>query len=338
MWKFVNWVIYFFNVLAALMLLFAFGLPFLPPNRFPILSILSLGVPLLIALNIAFSLYWVIQLKKRFLLSFIMLVATFFYFNMFYNYSKDGDASAYENKLTLLSYNVRLFNQFENKSHGNVPEMMAKIIEEEEPEVIFIQEYYRRHKVDFSGYPYRHIHFKGSNYKVGYAIYSKYPLINKGAFNFPNTFNNTIYADVVKGNDTIRLYNMHLQSHGILPEVQYLQETDTESLLKQLSQRFRQQETQIRAILKHRSKTNHPVILAGDMNNTAFSYNYRKVMGGMQDAFKERGNGFGATFSFDRIPLRIDFIFASPDFDVISFKTIKETFSDHRAIRATFGW
>ena len=143
---------------------------------------------------------------------------------------------------------------------------------------------------------------------------------------------------MVKGKDTIRLYNLHLQSFGIIPEVQFLQESNKEKLLRRVSANFKKQESQIHAVLKHKSKSKHPVILSGDFNNTPFSYTYRKLKNEMQDAFRERGNGLGTTFWFDGFPLRIDYIFASPEFDILTFETFKKTFSDHQAIHTTVGW
>ena len=59
---------------------------------------------------------------------------------------------------------------------------------------------------------------------------------------------------------------------------------------------------------------------------------------GMKDSFRERGNGLGTTFIFDKFPLRIDYIFASKEIDVLSFETLKETSSDHFAIEGRYGW
>lgn len=336
--KLINGFVFFLNGIVAVLMLVSFILPYLSPEKYPLISILSLGVPILIVANIGFLIYWLIGLNRRLFLSLTVLVFSYFYFNVFYEYSIEGNPDDYENNLTLLSYNVRLFNAFEKKDYGNVPEMMAKIIQEENPDVICIQEYYRNHKVDFSAFPYKFIHFRRKDSKVGYAIFSKYPLKNTGAFDFEGSYNNAQYADVILERDTIRLYNVHLQSMGIDADVRYLHDADKERLARRLSYRFRLQEKQVKTLLKHKDESKYPAILAGDMNNTPFSYTYRKLNTGMQDSFRERGRGLGATFSFDGFPMRIDYIFASREYDVISFKTIKETFSDHHAIRVILGW
>lgn len=336
--KFFNKLIYWGNLLAAFLLLISFVLPYLPPKTFPTISLLSLVVSLLIIVNILFAIYWAIQLRHRFFISFTVLFISYFYFNVFYEISAQADASLYKNTINVLSYNVRLFNAYEKKPEKDASQIISEILTEENPDVICIQEYYKPNKIDLSIYPYQYIHFKSEKAKLGHAIFSKYPLINTGAFDFKETYNNTIYADLVKGTDTLRIYSVHLQSLGIIPRVSFLQESDNEKLRKRISGAFEKQQSQVEAILAHKQKTNHPVMICGDFNNTPFSYSYRKLKDGMQDAFRERGNGLGTTFKFEKYPMRIDYIFASKGLDILSFDTMKKTFSDHYAIRATVGW
>lgn len=338
--RFFNKLIYWFNLLAAFLLLISFILPYLPPKSFPTLSLLSLIVPLIIILNIIFAFYWAIQLRARFFLSFTLLFFSYFYFNVFYEVSEEGDATQYKNTLSVLSYNVRIFNGYEKNPDLKIKgiKIMTEILKEQDPDVLCIQEYYRFNKIDFSAYPYKYIHYRNPRSEVGYAYFSKYPLVNTGGFDFKDSGNNALYADVVKGEDTIRVYNVHLQSMGIMPRVRYLKETDNEKLKNRISSAFEKQQTQIQAILEHQSKTNHPILVCGDFNNTPFSYTYRMLKNDMQDSFRDRGNGLGTTFEFDRFPMRIDYILASKGLDFLTFETIDKTFSDHRAIMATVGW
>ncbi len=336
--KSLNKFIYWGNLLAAFLLLISFILPYLPPRSFPTLSLLSLVVSLLIIVNIIFAIYWAIQFRRRFFVSFTVLLISYFYFNVFYEVSSEGDASQYKNTLSVLSYNVRLFNAYEKNPKADAPQIISEMLFEESPDVVCVQEYYKPNTIDFSMYPHQYIHFKSEKAKLGHAIFSKYPLINTGAFDFEETYNNTLYADVVKDTDTIRIYSLHLQSLGIIPRVSFLQESDNEKLRKRVSRAFEMQQNQVEAILEHKSKTKHPVILSGDFNNTPFTYSYRKLKDGMQDAFRERGNGLGTTFKFEKYPMRIDYIFASEGLEILLFDTLKKTFSDHYAVRATVGW
>ncbi|MBK5213724.1 MAG: endonuclease/exonuclease/phosphatase family protein [Flavobacteriaceae bacterium] len=336
--KFLNKMIYWGNLLAAFLLLVSFILPYLPPKSFPTLSLISLVVSLLIIVNFIFAIYWAIQLRRRFFISFTVLFISYFYFNVFYEISSEADTSQYKNTLNVLSYNVRLFNAYEKKPDTDASAIISEILAEENPDVVCIQEYYKPNKIDFSVYPYQYIHFKSEKAKLGHAIFSKYPILNTGAFDFEETYNNTLFAEIVKGADTIRIYSVHLQSLGIIPRVSFLQESDNEKLRKRVSHAFEKQQNQVEAILAHKEKNTHPVIICGDFNNTPFSYSYRKLKDGMQDAFRERGNGLGTTFKFEKYPMRIDYIFASKGFDILSFETMRKTFSDHYAVRATVGW
>lgn len=338
MGRFFNRMVYWANIIMALLLLMSFVIPYLPPSRFPTVALLSLLVPLLIIINIFLALYWALQLKRKFFLSAIVVGMAYFYFGAFYKISSEGDVSQYKNSLILMSYNVRLFNAYEKKPKSNGSETMKAYFQSETPDVLCIQEYYLPNKIDFSSYPYKYEHFKTPKSKVGNAIFSKYPLINKGAFDFKDTGNNTLYADVVKGDDTLRVYSVHLQSIGILPEVEFLKDTDNTRLRNKFVSAFEKQQLQINAIQDHKDNSRYPVIICGDFNNTPFSYSYRRMKADLNDAFRVKGNGLGTTFLFDVFPLRIDYILASKELEIVSFKTLKNTFSDHYAIRAVFGW
>ncbi len=253
--KFLNKLIYWGNLLAAFLLLVSFILPYLPPKTFPTLSLLSLVVSVLIIVNILFAIYWAIQLRRRFFISFTVLFISYFYFNVFYEVSSENISTEYKNTLSVLSYNVRLFNAYEENPKTDASQIISEILVEEDPDVLCIQEYYKPNKIDFSGYPYKYVHFKSEKAKLGHAIFSKYPIINTGAFDFDGTYNNTLYADVVKGTDTLRVYNVHLQSLGILPRVSFLQESDNEKLRRRISLAFEKQQSQVEAILATNKKS-----------------------------------------------------------------------------------
>ena len=142
------------------------------------------------------------------------------------------------------------------------------------------------------------------------------------------------YADVIKGKDTIRIYNIHLQSLRINTKVEELKKQNSELLIKSVGHSFAMQQAQTELFLEHKKTCKYKMIITGDLNNTAYSYVYRMIRGDLEDTFKEAGNGFGKTFNFKFFPVRIDFIFADEDdFDINSFKTFNdEVHSDHYPI------
>lgn len=62
----------------------------------------------------------------------------------------------------------------------------------------------------------RSAHKRRTRENYGIAMFSKYPMIARGDVMFEaqgvQDFNYCIFADIVKGADTFRVYNVHLQS------------------------------------------------------------------------------------------------------------------------------
>ena len=331
-------LIYGINIVFALLLLVSFVLPFVPPSKYPNISLLSLAVSPLIIINIIFIIYWGFKLNSKVMLSLLVVAFAYFHFGSFFKIPSEKDTEAYTNTLKVLSFNVRLFNLYEAKeTQKGIPEIIKNYIEKEQPEILCLQEYHKDSRLDFSEYPYQYIYFRKKNV-LGHAIFSKYPLLNKYSFNFEKTINNGLSVDVVKGKDTIRIYNLHLQSLSVVPSLTFLKETDKDVLRKRMSARFIKQQKQAIAINNHKEKSKYPVIISGDFNNTPFSYVYHQLSENMNDAFVEGGNGLGTTYFFDKYPMRIDYILTSKELDVLQFETIKKTFSDHYPITATLGW
>lgn len=329
-------LIFYVNSLVAFLLLLSFVLPYLPPSKFPTTSVLSLGVSPLIILNGLFFLYWLIRMRKQFLLSLTVLVLATLNFGFFLKFDNSSSESKQRDSIRLLSYNVRLFNQYESKEkREEAPDEFEALVREIDPDLLFIQAFFDDKNMDYSSYPYKYVDYNDSNKFFGHAIYSKYPIVDQGAFSFKESNNNALWADVQIAKDTIRVYNVHLQSMRIIAKVAYIQQTGTDFIKNKISHAFAKQERQVKLLRKHMEASPYKTqIVAGDFNNTSFSYNYKKLKGDMKDAFLQKGSGIGTTFYFDGFPLRIDYILVSPNVKVRQFHTVKESFSDHQAIWA----
>jgi len=329
--NFTDKIIFFFNSLIAALLLLSYLLPYIQPKHFAYLSVLSLGVPILIILNVLFVLFWFLKSKKQLIVSLFVLIIGYSFVFSLYKFSSSNNVID-ENNITIMNYNVRLFNLYNWISENDVEAKIVSFINEEQPDIICFQEYFPHDNVDLSFYKYKYEELSGKSVKNGQAIFSKYPIIKSGSINFPNTENNAIYADVVKGTDTIRVYNVHLQSSGINPEVESLNKENSERLFKRVVKTFKIQQSQVELFLNHKETSPYKVIICGDFNNTPFSYVYREIKGELIDAFEEAGNGFGRTFDFKYFPVRIDFILVDKSFIVNGFKNYKEKLSDHYPI------
>ncbi|WP_179319525.1 endonuclease/exonuclease/phosphatase family protein [Winogradskyella helgolandensis] len=327
-------IIFVINSLVAFLLLTSYILPYIPPRSFASLSVLSLGVPLLILFNVAFLIYWLIRVKKQMLLSLVVLLLGWNYINSMYKFSSSEDVKD-DSDFSVMSFNVRLFNKYDWLKDKTVKDSILDFINKEQPDVLCLQEYPRSEQVKLNGYNnFNATYNKGI--RGGQAIYSKFPIVNSGSLEFPNTHNNAIFVDIVKQKDTIRVYTLHLQSSGIETDVEKLKNETSSHLFEQVGSTFKAQQGQVELFLAHKSKSNYKTIVTGDFNNTAYSYIYRMVKGDdLKDTFEDAGDGFGRTFDFKFFPMRIDFILADEDFVVNSFKTFDVKLSDHYPIKTT---
>lgn len=324
------------NIVITLLTFVAYILPFLAPKLFPLFSVLTLILPFFLIVNGFFFLYWLVQLKRQLFLSGLVLLMGITFINKFYKFSAI-DSTETENDFVVMSYNVRLFNLFKWLPDENVTNEIKTFLTDKNPDILCIQEFSYASKIDLKVYPHRYIFMQGKKIKTGQAIFSKFPIINEGNLVFPNSNNNAIYADVKKGKDIIRVYNMHLQSIKISPDVSEINENiegiiqnKSEMVIKRLSVAFKKQQQQAEIIRSHKRDCNYPIIICGDMNNSPFSYVYRSIKGALNDTFEEAGKGFGQTYNFKYYPARIDYIFADSKIKVKSFESFPDFVkSDH---------
>lgn len=331
-------ILFLLNSVVAVMLLFAYLLPFIPPSTFALLSVLSLTVPMLIIINIVFLIYWVIRLKKQMLLPLIVLLFGMNHLTSIYEFSASEDEEELNGGISVLSYNVRQFNQFNWSEDKDIPEKLAAFIQEQDPHILAMQEYYMGELDIALKFPHKYIKQKEKSAEFGLAIFSKYPIVNSGSLDFPTpSNNNAIFADIAVGTDTIRVVNVHLQSYTLKPNISKLEIEKEESkrVFRGMGHTFVRQEEQLGKVLDVVREVSYKSIMMGDFNNTAYSYIYRKLRSeGFNDAYKEEGNGFGRTFDFDYFPLRIDYIFPEEGLEVMAFEAFEVPYSDHFPIKA----
>lgn len=324
------------NLVPAILLLLACITPFTPPTRLPhFFSFLSLGVPFLVVANLGFFIYWLFMRKRLAWISFVVLFASYIFLGSFFEF-RLRESPVLKEHLSVMTYNVHHFdNRTKQFTETGIDSQIRSFISEQDPDILCFQEYDMGQEKHFSQYPYRYIN--DSPGKSEQAIFSKFPIVEEGSLDFPETSNNAIYADVLYEQDTIRIYNVHLQSFKVLPSRSLLSIENSEKVVGKLNNAFPKQHRQAAQLIGHRQKTTHPLIICGDFNNTQFSNVYRSIKGEMVDSFDEAGTGYGRTFHFRYFPLRIDFILADETyFEVEAHKNYSVRLSDHFPIMASF--
>ncbi|MDB2385377.1 endonuclease/exonuclease/phosphatase family protein, partial [Polaribacter sp.] len=289
--------------------------------------------PVLIIVNILFAIYWLVKLKKQFLLSFLILVLGHFTSTSFYKFSAKN--SALNDDLKILSFNIKAHDLMQTENEGFKDGY--QFIKKQNPDILLFQENYL-HNVDHFYFPHKYENKRSPGNRFGMMIYSKFPIVNSGSLDLDSKGNNIIFVDIVKEKDTIRIYNVHLESLRIQPNEENFGESNSEKLLKRIENAFQKQAQQVKVFQAHQKEWKGKQIIAGDFNNTGYSWVYKQMAKDKKDAFIEAGKGFGKSFDY-WFPMRIDFILTDKNASIQKFKALNEvTYSDHYPIFARINW
>lgn len=346
----------FFNHIAALSLLLAYVAPYISPEKFWILAFFGLTYPILVIINLFFVLYWLIQLKNLALYSLSIILLGWLLVNSFFQISFDYTPQKSKTQIKVLSYNVKVFDLY-NWSHNLVTRSnIYKLITDENANIMCLQEFFSRDNNTFNNLDsliaiqkakYVHVEYTTTVEKIhhwGIATFSAYPIVSKGRVDFGYRSNNIcIYTDVKIKNDTVRIYNMHLQSiafanddYQYMDDIQNNKETEdlkhSKNIGKRLKRAFIKRAKQADLIKQSINESPYPVIICGDFNDTPSSYTYHHIKKNLSDAFVESGNGFGKTYIGKFPSFRIDYILHSKQFKAYDFTTIHKELSDHYPI------
>ena len=320
------------GLFCSILLFFTVVLYYVPIPGISVFSLISLLVPWLVLINVFFVVYWLFVKRTVAFLPVSVIALSYIAFGDFYIFGS-SDPLPGDNELRIMTYNVRGFNTGGLIRDGNVDQEILKFIEEQDPDIICFQEFSRIYHRQLKQYPYKAQTPFISNRTIQ-AIFSKYPIIDEGSLDFPETANNAIYADISINNDTIRIYNAHLQSYNIYPSKRYLLKSFPFKLWSKFDIALEQQREQAVLFESHRRESKYRSIVCTDLNNSQFSYVYRVLKNEMKDSFKEAGEGFGHTLEFLKFPMRIDFIFSDPSFEIREHQNFYPRLSDHYPILA----
>ena len=275
-------------------------------------------------------------------------------------------------EVRLLSANVRIFNVYAELRDPNFASSKAFIawLAASPADVLCLQEFYNEPRGSHeNGLVFRSAERLGRGSgrhafvstsltnrigaEFGLAIFSRYPIVRRGMVPFGKlSQNHAMWADLARpaapsghpGPDTIRVFNLHLQSMS-LAEADIVAASTTEAGMRAkapgLLRRFRNgavaRAWQTDTVLARVRRSPYPVLLAGDFNDLPYSYPYDQFAGVLTNAWATAGLGLGATYH-GRLPgLRIDQQFAGPQWQVLGCRVHREIlWSDHFPLEALY--
>lgn len=358
--KFVYKILLIVNIALALLLLIVYLSVYVSPATSWIFAFMALIYPMVLILNIIFILVWIFFRKWLFLISlFCILIGWNSLKKIFQLQLKRSVPEPTENTISVLTYNVRLFNYYQwNKDTASWQKILS-FVQDEDPDIVCFQEFItlpgthhdlKNLKNTLAPLSYSHVYYTDRvprKINFGMATFSKYPIINKEMIDFKESLNGSICSDLLINGDTIRVYNCHLQSirlrrdyNDLLDSLIFNYSEKQLDELKYISVRMKeayiQRADQAEIMARHIRSSPYPVIVCGDFNDTPVSYAYQKISRKLKDAFIESGSGIGSTFRGSLPYARIDYILYSPPFQAYHYHTRKIHWSDHFPVSAHF--
>ncbi len=342
------------NIITAVFTILLYCIPDISPQDFPIGAILIILIPLFILLNFIFIIIWLF--KKPLYNCILSLVVILVGYKFIDRSIAVGKPTGDGKDIRVLNCNVRIFNAYDHlrdKDYRSTKEMM-KWVTDFNTDVACLQEFYHSEldsiflSKEIIGKKYPYFYFEPflitRNQSFGMAIFSKLPIVNKGEIKFrENSNNQIIFVDVKKGDEIVRVYNIHLQSMSIDENDIVNSKFNDESRGKWVNILLRykngsiQRGRQVDQLIRHIKTCQHKVIVCGDLNETPYGYTYESLSDHLDNAFQGAGEGFGVTYNGKLPLLRIDNQFYSKGLKVNKFTVHNEmTYSDHYPISASY--
>lgn len=351
--KLKNKILLILNIAAALFLLLAYASVVINPEKITFPAFFGLAYPYLLLLNIFFVIVWAVNFKKEAFISIIVIVTGLNHLN---NYIRFRTSETGQYDFRLLSYNVRLFNHYDNDKNSDKD--ITDYLAAQNPEILCLQEFY--HHGDTSGAGERFAKQLDKDYYIhtkfvpirdelyyGIVTLSVYPVTGRGDILHPRSASLSIYTDIIIETDTFRIYNNHLQSfklrrmeRSMIEEIYSNDQSEAMKELRELSfslkKGFAGRARQAIGLKEHIDKSPYPVIVCGDFNDTPVSYTYRKIRKNLKDAFVESGSGAGFTYKGKYPSNRIDYILFDNSLASGGFRIDRVKHSDHYPITGYF--
>lgn len=298
---------------------------YLAPSALPYLNFLALAFPVLMILNILLIIYWILAWKIR---AFLFIILSLFLLkpcSRIVNFHSPDKTAA---NLKVITFNV-------HSAAFGVKEI-EDFINKENPDILFLQE---------AGSVKNDYNFTKLPFKVKSKVvffYSKYKILaEKDWINNENAYAKSY--DIEINGKTYRFINTYLQPFYLNKNMvrptddQEVNEHKFRVLIKRMVPTFKDHQSQIADAYRAIEQSPYPIFLAGDFNSVPNSYEYYHLGKNLTDVFQSVGNGSGTSFHDYKFPIKIDYIFTSPEVKAISYKVDRrQRLSDHFPVIATF--
>lgn len=296
-----------------------------------------------------FLLVWaVIRRSRAFVIPLLALLPAFFLVGRYVQFGAPESVPAGEGTVKVVSYNVGKFEMAPERA-GLTPEECADsvfaFLRLTDADIICLQEMKTARGVDVREYlggrmpEYNVEYFAHTSRHGSYSavILSRFPVLRKGKFDFEESSNLALYADLDTGDGVVRVYNCHFQSYavsvsGLAEGIAHKDSVFVQQAEEKMRSSIIRRPQQVGQVLDDIRESPVKSIVTGDFNDTPMSYTYSRLKRGNHDSFVEAGRGLGGTYSVLWPFIRIDYVLYPSAFKAVSHKVVRKKLSDHYPI------
>ena len=293
-------------------------------------------------------LIWALKRKSgAVVIPLLALLPSVFLIGRYVQFSGRDEAS--DDAVTIVDYNVGKFVMY--PSHSRLADSDAcadsvfAFLRRSGADIICLQEFHSPKGVEvkdfISGYMpgyeieyFTHINGHGA---YGNVILSRFPVTDRGKFDFDESSNMALYADLDIGGEVLRVYNCHFESYSLsIPRLVKAFTSREDGKVQEAEEKMRSSITrrpqQVDIVLEDIRDSPVDPIVTGDFNDTPMSYTYQRLKQGRKDSFIEAGKGMGGTYTGLWPFIRIDYVLIPEKCEALYHKVERKRFSDHYPI------
>ena len=337
-------LILFLNVAVIVGTILSYLSPIVPPHKTTLFAIFGLAFPWLFFTNVMFILFWALNKPRYTLLSILTLLIGFNNVDKFFGTHGIQDNRPNKKEIQVATFNMQVSKDIihikDKEEQGQkTKEYKAFLRTFKDVDVFCGQEMgFTSNKLIQET-----LSFKDSHRieEKSTAIYSKYPIVNRGEIDFGTNVNSCVWADIQFKEELVRVYSAHLQSNrisGVESEIIEAGKWERQTFIGLMDMFGKYQKyataraAQAAKIRQHAASITHPFIICGDFNDPPQSHVYHVIAKGLNDSFRCAGSGIGTSFNGVIPALRIDYILSDPVFDIYTHNILKKGHSDHYPI------
>jgi len=319
------------------------------PSWFPWLAPFGLAYGLgwvLLAAGVVWRMVSFRWIKAAFPL--IVLAATWPSFSLIFSMGMGGGSAA-PNDWGILSFNVRRLDEYGWLSGEETRRELAAWLSNRAEQIWCFQEFPKdgQRMLSEAGFSWQTPRRRVLSWPQGSgpALVTTWKVLEWDTWMFSEEAGQgrVLQADLETPVGVVRVFNVHLQSlYFSHADYDAVEEGPSRQeglrLLGLVTRASGARALQAKELRRRMEESPHPVVLAGDFNDTPMSYAMRQLRKGrVRDAFEAASIGWGGTHIGTIPGLRIDGVLVDSTFSIHGHRTHDVVLSDHRPVTVTVG-